>query len=281
MQKDSESMRGIIEYHRPVTLEAALALLARPQPFTRALAGGAHQRGGGPACEARVDLGALGLSYITQSAQTCCLGATVTLEDLAAAEGLPPALCRAAIRQAPRNTRQRATVGGTIAIADPGPLLTCLLALDGRLDVAPGGRTIALADYLAGDAATRRERGLILALAFAAKRCVGLAEIARTPADAPLLCVAVGAELEDGRLVRVTVAAGGAGQPLTLCRNTAALLEGSPVGADVAFNAADEAVAWCDDGRASADYRRAMLPVLVRRACVEAQAACEEIRHEG
>jgi CO/xanthine dehydrogenase FAD-binding subunit len=123
--------------------------------------------------------------------------------------------------------------------------------------------------------------GLILALTFDAGRYVGMAEIARTPADAPLLFVAVGAVPEGGRLTRVTVAAGATGQPLALCRDAAGRLEGTPVGADVVFGDADETVTWRDDGRASADYRRAMLPVLVRRACAELLAATGEVRHEG
>ena len=122
---------------------------------------------------------------------------------------------------------------------------------------------------------------LILALTFDARRCVGMAEIARTPADAPLLCVAVGAEPEAGRLSRVKVAAGAAGQPLALCQNAADVLEGSPVGADVSFGYADETIAWRDDGRASAQYRQAMLPVLIRRASAELLAACGEVHHAG
>ncbi len=184
-------------------------------------------------------------------------------------------------RQASSHTRRRATLGGTIAASDSGPLLACLLALHGQVEVASGSQTIPLADYLAGPSETHRDRTLILALTFDARRCAGLAEIARTPADAPLLCVAVGAVPEGGRLARVTVAAGAIGQPLTLCLETAERLEGSAVGEGVALTAANETVVWRDDGRASAEYRRAMLPVLVRRACAELLAACGEVHHEG
>jgi CO/xanthine dehydrogenase FAD-binding subunit len=274
-------VQPIIEQHRPPALDAALALLARPHPLTRPLAGGTHILKGEPRCEAFVDLADLGLGGIMRSGQGWRLGATATLDELATAEDLPPALHRAATRQASRNTRRRATLGGTIAVADSGPLLACLLALRGQVEVAPGRRTLALADYLVGSIEARRDIALILALSFNAGRCVGMAEIARTPADAPLLCVAVGAVPERGRLVHVTVAAGATGQPLALCREAADRLEGSPVEADVAFDAADETVAWQDDGRASADYRRAMLPVLVRRACAELLAACREVHHEG
>jgi CO/xanthine dehydrogenase FAD-binding subunit len=273
-------MQPISEYHRPLTLDAALALLARPHPLTRPLAGGTRILQDKPTCEALVDLGSLGLGEITRSGQGWRLGATATLDDLVA-EGLPPALRRAAMRQAPSHTRRRATLGGTIAGADSGPLLACLLALRGQVEVAPGRRTIALADYLAGQDAARQDMALILALSFDAARCVGTAEIARTHADTPLLCVAVGAVPKGGHLAQVTVAAGAAGQPLAFCREAANRLEGAAIGADVGFSAADEAIAWRDDGRASAEYRRAMLPVLVRRACAELLTACGEGHHEG
>jgi carbon-monoxide dehydrogenase medium subunit len=274
-------VQPISEYHRPPTLDAALALLARPHPLTRPLAGGTHILRGGPRLAALVDLADLGLGEITRTGQSWRLGATATLDALATAEGLPPELRRAAARQASSQARRRATLGGTIAASDSGPLLACLLALHGQVEVASGCQTIPLADYLAGPGETDRDRTLILSLTFDARRCVGMAEIARTPADAPLLCVAVGAMPEDGRLTRVMAAAGATGQPLAFCREAANRLEGAAIGADVGFSAADEAIAWRDDGRASAEYRRAMLPVLVRRACAELLTACGEGRHEG
>jgi CO/xanthine dehydrogenase FAD-binding subunit len=274
-------VQPINKYHRPPTLNAALALLARPYPLTRPLAGGTHILQGEPEYEDLVDLADLGLEEITRTGQGWRLGATATLEALAAAEGLPFALRRAAARQASSHTRRRATLGGAIAVHDSGPLLACLLALHGQVEIAPDRRTIPLADHLAGPIESRQDIALILALTFDAGRYVGMAEITRTPADAPLLCVAVGAVPEDGRLTRVIVAAGATGQPLALCRNAANRLEGSPVGTDVSFGNADETIAWRDDGRASADYRQAMLPVLVRRASAELLAACGEVHHAG
>ena len=57
-------MQPISEYHRPPTLDAALALLARPHPLTRSFAGGTHILQGEPECEAFVDLRALVLNEI-------------------------------------------------------------------------------------------------------------------------------------------------------------------------------------------------------------------------
>ncbi len=103
-------------------------------------------------------------------------------------------------------------------------------------------------------------------------RCAGLAEIARTPADAPLACVAAAAILDGGQLRDVAIAAGGAGQPLALCPEAAASLEGAPAAGEAGLVAVEDPIPWCDDVRASAAYRRAMQPVLLGRALADLAA---------
>ncbi len=184
-------MTPILEYHRPATVDAALALLGRRTPRTRPLAGGAHYRRGIKWPEALVDLGGLGLDTLKHTGAGWEIGAMATLEALAAHEDLPPALRNAARRQAPRNFRQRSTIGGMIATRDTGVLFACLLALGARIRLEPGGRYVPLATY----AQTRLINGdLITAVAFGAARQVAFAEISRTPADLPVLCVAVAAD---------------------------------------------------------------------------------------
>ena len=255
-------MTPILEYHRPATVDAALALLGRLTPRTRPLAGGAHYRRGIKWPEALVDLGGLGLDVVRQTGANWEIGATVTLEALAGTAELPSALREAARRQAPRNFRQRSTVGGMIATRDTGVLFACLLALHARIKLEPGGRSIPLASY----AQTRLINGdLITSIAFPAQRHVAFAEISRTPADLPILCVAVAADLGvEPRNFAVT--ATGADQPLVTLAGMAQLLDGAPR-ADLDMLAAVPAHAdWHDDGRGSAEYRDAMAPLLVYRA---------------
>jgi CO/xanthine dehydrogenase FAD-binding subunit len=267
-------MQAINEYHRPAALAAAVALLARPTPPTRPLAGGTHYRGA-PPCEALVDLADLGLRGVTPAGAGWRLGAMTTLADLAQSGDVPPALRRAAMRQAPANQRGRATVGGVTAAQVSGPLLACLLALRAGVLLEPGGQTAELAGYLAG-AAGQWSHSLIVGLVLPAGRCAGLAEIARTPADWPLLCVAAGAVVAGGRLHDVSVAAGAPGQPLALCPRAAARLEGAPATGDARPAECDDDIAWRDDARAGAAYRRAMLPVLLGRALADLAAAAGE-----
>ena len=78
------------------------------------------------------------------------LGAGTTYTELAEGEGL---LALAARTVASRQIRNRATVGGTIAVADPSSdVLTALLCLDAVVELrsASGERTVALEDFLTG-----------------------------------------------------------------------------------------------------------------------------------
>lgn len=267
-------MTPILEYHRPATVDAALALLGRPTPRTRPLAGGAHYRRGIKWPEALVDLAELGLDAVRRTDAGWEIGATTTLEALAENAGVPLAVRLAARRQAPRNFRQRGTVGGMIATRDTGALFACLLALHARMKLEPGGRSVALASY----AQTRLINGdLITSVVFPPTRRVAFAEISRTPADLPILCVAVAAEQAEGARFtpgNFSVVATGADQPLVTLAGLAQLLDGAPDADLETLAAVLPQAGWYDDGRGTAEYRNAMLPVLVRRAA--AQLTSEE-----
>lgn len=264
-------MTPILEYHRPATIDAALALLGRASPRTRPLAGGAHYRRGIKWPEALVDLAELGLNAVERTSGGWEIGATCTLEALAEAEGIPFALADAARRQAPRNFRQRSTVGGMIATRDTGALFACLLALLARMKLEPGGRSVSLASY----AQTRVMNGdLITSVFVPATRRAAFVEISRTPADLPILCVAVGAEMADAAEAGAgprsfSVIATGADQPLVVLAGAAQLLDGAPHADAEMLSAVLPFADWHDDSRGSAEYRHAMLPLLVRRAVAD------------
>lgn len=264
-----------LEYHRPDSLDAALALLARPAPVTRPLAGGTGLRGGNrPA--AVVDLAQLPLSGVASRDTVWRIGATTTLEALAAASELPAALRRAATRHAPRNIRQRATIGGVIARGSSGPLLAGLLALDARLAIEPGGLLVPLEVYLQG---YDRPGHLIVAVEFPQERDFGVSEISRAPMDDPIMVIAVGAASTADGLRNVIAAAGGADQPAFLLPGAAQLLAGAADADLAALAAVTPDLPWQTDGRASAEYRSAMTPILLQRAVSELLAA--EVNHAG
>ena len=204
------------------------------------------------------------------------IGATTTLEAVAAASELDGGLRQAARRQAPRNSRQRATVGGTIACRDSGPLLAALLVLDARLSIEPGGLLVPLQAYLQGN---ERPGDLIIAVDLPAVRACALSEVSRSPDDAPILVVAVGAERVAGQLRRILAAGAGADQPVFLLAGAAQLLEGAPDADLAALAAVTPDLPWVSDGRGSAEYRAAMTPLLLQRAAGSLLAA--EVNHAG
>ncbi len=271
-------MTRINEYHRPPNLAEALALLGRSEPSTYPLGGGTHFRRSGAWPPAVVDLAGLELSGAVRGENAWFIGATTTLEEIAAAEGLPEALRRAAVRQAPRNIRQRATLGGAVASGDSGALLSCLIALEARLMVEPGGQLMSLDMYLPN----RTQPGHLITACFLPHgRTCACAEISRTLADLPILVVAIGASVVDGQLHGTIVAAGGADQPIVVMHEVARLVTANPELHAAEVAAVTSQAPWLDDARGSGDYRREMTPILVKRAATELLAAAAEVPHAG
>jgi CO/xanthine dehydrogenase FAD-binding subunit len=231
---------------------------------------------GGPRPAAVVDLAHLPLSGVESRDTAWRIGATTTLEALSAADELPAALRAAARRHAPRNIRQRATVGGVVASRNPGPLLAGLLALDTRLAIEPGGLLVPLEVYLQG---YHRPGHLIVAIELLKGRDFSLSEISRAPMDTPIMVVAVGAERAAGGHRNVIAAASGADQPTFLLPGAAQLLAGAPRADLAALVAVTPDLPWRADGRASAEYRIAMTPILLQRAVGGLLA--EEVNHAG
>ncbi len=192
----------IVEYHRPDTLEAALALLERKSPPTYPLGGGTvlsrHAREG----SAMVDLQNLSLDDITPQGNRLTLGATVTLQALVEADVAPEALRDAARQEASQNLRQVATVAGTLVAGDgTSPLLAALLALDAIVRWQPGDREVRLGDWL--PLRDDEHQGLITEIEISTQAQLSLGLVGRSPADRAQVLVVV-ARWESGR-TRVVV----------------------------------------------------------------------------
>src|SRR5512135_2310442 len=134
------TLRELVEYHQPTTLDEALKLLRRTRIKTVPLAGGTSLvPAAAPDVRAVVDLNGLDLSFIRQE-QGLQIGATTKLQALAdhdSVRAYADGMLAIAIRDsASRHTREAASLAGAI-VAAPGnsPLFTALLALDARLIV--------------------------------------------------------------------------------------------------------------------------------------------------
>jgi CO/xanthine dehydrogenase FAD-binding subunit len=275
-------MPATLEYLRPRTLDEALALLRRPGVRTVPLAGGVwlvprlrrDVEVPDPLDEpvdAVVDLAGLGLSYIEPEGQPgdgwLRLGATTTLEQIAdsavcrqVASGI---LAQAAQREAPINQRNAATLAGALLGAPPqSELLLALLALAAHAVVTTGQpRALPVSDLLA-DLPGQLGDGLVveIKLPWPAKEAKGgLARVARTPTDQPIVAAAA---LADGDSRRLAVG-GATAMPLLLRLGAEAEL-------GPALDAALADVPLLSDWQGSAEYRREMALVLSRRALDQA-----------
>lgn len=257
-------------YHRPESLEEALALLAKPG--SAPLAGGTKLLASetGLPGTAVIDLQALGLGQAqlvtAGDTQTLALGATLTLTKLSQfleaelPENEVAALLQTAIHQAGPNTyRNAATLGGTVASRLPdSELLAALLVLEATVTLhSPTNQnSITLADYLA---AAERPSGLITTVTVPVIEGSGASHrVARTPADYPIVSI-TGWRMADGS---VRLAATGLGERPFRLKSAEQAVQ---IGIEEAAIAASAANTHPGDFRGEANYRAEMAAVLTRR----------------
>lgn len=169
-------------YHRPATLEQAISLFKIEG--TTVLGGGTSLvAAGGPSVV--VDLQDLGLDAISLDADRLAIGAMVRLRDFVESDLVPQMLRELARREAPNTIRNAATIGGTVATADPeSELVAGLLVYEAIVTItgAEGETTVGLDDYLA-----TRPRGIITGVSVTTGGEAAADRTGRTPADRPIV----------------------------------------------------------------------------------------------
>jgi carbon-monoxide dehydrogenase medium subunit len=196
--------------------------------------------------------------------------------------GRAPLVARALANVGHVTIRNRGTVGGSIAHADPaGELPAAALALDAQLvarSSARGERAIAAADFFRSFLTTALEPDEVLVEvrmpALPERSGVSFLELARRHRDFAMAGVgavlSLGSEgvIADARLVFI-----GVGSAPVRATKAEAVLRGKPPDAATFRDAAEQAMTALDppsDIHASAEYRRRLAGVLARRALREA-----------
>lgn len=250
----------ITAYHRPTTIEEALELLSRKQPSTRPLAGGTALNQPAKESFEVVDLQQLGLDHVQSRGNSLEIGATVRLQDLLAVAEVQPVLRRCVQLEATYNLRQAATLAGSLVAADGrSPLTTAMLALDASLMLQPNEQTLALGEMLLNRPDILQRR-LITRVDVATNARLAYHAVGRTPADWPLVAVAV-AVWPAGR---TRVALGGYGSAPIMA------LDGPEAGG--LADAVVSAFASAGDQWASAEYRQDAARILAQRALAELES---------
>lgn len=272
-----------LSYVRPASVEEAVRELSRHDGMARVLAGGQslvpmlHMRLMRPS--AVVDINRLGdaLGAIQAQGSETLIGALVRYRDLErspiVAERLP--LLSYVVRfVGDRQVRNRGTVGGAIAQSDPtGELALACLAMGAEVVARSvrGERTIPIEGFFDGSYANVLESDELLVavrLPMAPTR-FRFFELTRKHNDfAVLSLVATGTSDADGRWSSVRIALGGVNDRPVLATAAAERLEGrrwDGAAIEEAAQLALEVVDPPDDVRATAEYRRHLVPVHLRR----------------
>jgi aerobic carbon-monoxide dehydrogenase medium subunit len=146
------------ELRRPTSVEEAIQLLGEGGDDAKLLAGGQSLiplmklRLAAPAII--VDLGRVeGLSYVRRDGDRTSIGGLTRHADVAASDAVPQVLAEAAAEVGDQQVRNRGTIGGSLAHADPNAdLPAVLVALGGEVvAVGPNGeRVIPVSEFFQG-----------------------------------------------------------------------------------------------------------------------------------
>lgn len=280
-----------LEMYQPTTLQEASRLLKDKGAGGRLLAGGTDlviaikEKGLIP--KYVVDLKKVpGLSGIRENADgSITIGALTTMREIETDSLLNkkyPFLCQSAAEVGSIQIRNRATVGGNMANATPSAdVAPSLIALNAtaRIVGAGGERIVALEEFFRGPGQTIMSPAEILTEIIIPKtspQLVGeyIKFSPRDMMDLAYVGVAVAYIItSDKRCSGVRIVLGAVAPTPLRARNAEALLEGQLLTEELAAKVGAEAAQESkpiSDVRSSADYRRAMVGAMTKRALLNA-----------
>lgn len=270
-------MRELREYFRPETPEQAIDIKKSFGPDAVYLGGGSdllvHRPGH---VRAVIDIRHCGMGAVATEQDWHVIGGSALLRDVErelneVAGGM---LCSAVRETAPWLIRNAATLSGNIANASPAAdSVPALIALDARVDLRDGQETsVPVEDVLLGPHQTNLGNRLVTAIRIgreAGKRTGVFTKLARSKSDIAQVNAAVTLSHDGDSVRNVRIVLGAVAPTVIRIRRAERLLEGQipslPLLRAVA-DAVTEEVQPISDWRASAEYRRRMSGVLVRRA---------------
>ena len=280
------------EYERATSLDDALAKLAAAGGAGKLIAGG-HSLV--PLMKLRlseptvlIDVAHIpDFAGIREAGDLIEIGAGTTHHDVATSTLLRdrcPMVAEAAATIGDQQVRNRGTLGGSLAHADPAAdYPAAMLALDANLHLkGPGGwHTVKARDFFQGMLTVDLAPDEILArITFVPVRTAAYAKLHQRASRFAVVGVAAALEVRDGAIARACVGLTGASSSPSRLENVEAALAGQAVTSDTVAAAATVAGDGIgdlnDDLHASAEYRRAMIRVFTRRALDGALARAAE-----
>ena len=270
------------DYHRAQSVEDALAKLAASNGEGKFIAGG-HSLV--PVMKMRlaqpsllIDIARIpALTGIREQDGRVEIGACTVHHDIASSSVVQqqaPALADAAAAIGDPQVRNRGTLGGSIAHADPSAdYPAVLLALDAEIHVqGPKGTRKIKADGYFTDLFTvdLHPDELIVSVSFAPARASAYAKLHQRASHYAIVGVAAALDASGGTIAAARVGVTGATSHAVRLSGVEKAITGKAASAENIAAAAKDAGAELSDVNAdlhaSADYRRAMVAVFTRRA---------------
>lgn len=279
---------GPFEYHRPATLEEAVALLGQFGDSGQVIAGG-HSLV--PMMKLRlavpehlIDLRRIdGLRGVEEQAGALVIGAMTTQHEIIASAVLAekcPILREAAAVIADPQVRYCGTLGGNVANGDPGndmPAVMQCLGADYLLSGPDGERSVAAREFYEAAFFTARAEGEILTAVRIPTPPAGhgfaYEKLKRKVGDYATAAAAVVLTLDDGSCTSASIALTNVGATPLYAAAAGQALVGTDCGSEAASEAARLARDITEpaaDMRGPADYRTHVAGVMVARAVARA-----------
>jgi len=268
-------------FHQPTTLDEALRLLQKHPGNACPVAGDTDLAlRAGRSAQVLVDITRIGLSYIKREGKGLRIGATTTmaaLEESALVQRLANGiLSKAASTCGSPQLRNVATLGGNLVNASPAAdTATPLLALDAEviLQGVRSKRRVPLVEFFLAPHKTALKGALLTEIVIPPRRLHAawcFEKFGRTEPDISIVNVAVGLQLDaQHRCTWIRIALGAVAPTPMRAIKAEALMSGQVLTERLierASQSAAEESRPIDDQRASAEYRRDISRVLVRRA---------------
>jgi carbon-monoxide dehydrogenase medium subunit len=270
------------EYERATSLDDALAKLKAAGGGGKLLAGGHSLI---PLMKLRlsepqvlIDIGRIpGLAGIREKSGRIEIGAATVHHEVATSSMLKercPMLAEAAAEIGDPQVRNRGTMGGSLAHADPSAdYPAVMLALDAEIQVtgAGGSRTVKAADFFQ-DLFTvdLKAEEIITGVQFTPVRAAAYAKLHQRASHYAIVGVAAALEVKDRTIVSARVGLTGACPSAVRLAKVEQSLAGKPLSQATMTAASKDAAADLPsvnaDLHASEEYRRAMVDVFTRRA---------------
>jgi carbon-monoxide dehydrogenase medium subunit len=270
------------EYQRATSVDDALAKMAAAGGAAKFLAGG-HSLV--PLMKLRlsepgslIDISRVPeLAGIRESEGRIEIGAATVHQQVATAALLRercPVVAEAAAAIGDPQVRNRGTIGGSLAHADPSAdMPAVMVALDAeiRLRSARGARAVKAADFFQ-DLFTvdMQPDEILVSVSFAPAKAGAYVKLYQKASHYAIVGVAAVLDVQDGRIQSARLGLTGATTHAVRLTAVEQALSGQAASADAIANATAQAGAGLEainsDLHASEEYRRAMIPVFTRRA---------------